>query len=59
MLHLHRMAEAANRLFYDAAFWALVALITLFVTVFILMLNAPTGVGLIETTRMYPFPIIL
>jgi hypothetical protein len=54
MIQIHRLAEIAGKLFHDAAFWALVILITLFVAAFILALNTPPGLSPNYTPK-YPF----
>lgn len=58
LLQMHEVAENASKLFHDAAFWALVILMILFVAAFILVINTPTYLGL-NVAPVYPFPIIM
>lgn len=45
LLHVHEMAEKANKLLHDPAFWAVAAFIALFITVFILAMSAPSNMS--------------
>jgi len=58
MMQMHELAENANKLFHDAAFWALVILMTLFVAAFLLVFKTPPDT-ILNTAPMYPFPFIM
>ncbi|MDD4870511.1 MAG: hypothetical protein PHR77_08115 [Kiritimatiellae bacterium] len=54
MKQMDELEENATKLIYDAAFWTLVILITLFVAAFLFVISAPTDLSL-NDLPIYPY----